>query len=178
VRRAVVVILFAALCVLAIVFASSGSAQTVLPPVFIQEVVRGDPGSIHQVAVIDIPDEFIGQVCEVTVIGANNGSVHPGSNIILRGGANEVTIPDVEAVAGEVIQGTATVTVAGTSIDVFVQLGPDGVFSGAATQVRASCEGPPPTTVTVATTTPPTVPTTTAVPTVPTAPPGALPHTE
>jgi len=173
VRRFVVVALFSALCLVAIMFASSGSAQTVLPPVFIEEVITGEPGSIHPAGLIDIPDEFIGQVCEVTVIGANNDSVHPGSNIILTGGATTVVIPDVEAIAGEVIRGTATVTVAGTSITVEVQLGPDGIFSGAATQVQATCEGPPPTTTTVVTTTTPPAPPTIPVPVVP----PALPHT-
>ena len=154
---------------------SADAQQVGLPPVFIEETIRGEPGSEHQVAVIDVPDEFIGQVCDVTIIGANNDSVHPGSNIILRGGTTEVVIPDVEAVAGEVISGTGRVTVVATEIDVFVQLGPDGVFSGAATEITAVCELPPPaTTTSTPSTTTPIVPTTPPVTQPPTL---GLPHT-
>jgi hypothetical protein len=179
-KRLLVLFLFVAIVVsgFAALFTTIDSAdaqQVKLPPLVIKETIRAEPGSEHFVGSIDIPDEFIGQICDVTIVGANNESVHPKSNIVLRGGTTEVVFENVESVPGKVLSGSARVTVVASQIDVFVQLGPDGVFSGAATAVTAVCiPGPPPETTTTATTS------TTVVPprstTVPGLPVG-LPHT-
>lgn len=172
---AIIVIASAAFVLYLFSLTSADAQEVTLPPLIIEETIRAPAGTIQFVGSIDVPDEFIGQVCDVTILGANNSSVHPGSNIILRGGTTEVVIEDVEATAGEVISGSARVTVAATQIDVFFQVGPDGVFSGAATAVTAVCTGVPPTTTAAPTTTtvlPPTSTTTTTHP-----PTIGLPHT-
>lgn len=179
-KRVIVLFLFVIIVVsgfaaLFVTIDSADAQQVTLPPLIIEETIRAEPGSEHFVGSIDIPDEFIGQICDVTILGANNESVHPNSNIILRGGTTEAIFEDVESSPGKAISGSARVTIVASQIDVFVQLGPDGVFSGAATAVTAVCiPGPPPETTTIVTTT-----TTVAPPRTTTVPglPVGLPHT-
>lgn len=154
-------------------WSSADAQQITLPPLVIEETIRAEPESEHFVGSIDIPDEFIGQVCDVTIVGANNESVHPGSNIVLKGGTVEAIFEDVESAPGKAISGDARLIVATSQIDVFIQLGADGVFSGAATAVTAVCTPPPPETTTNASTTTVVSSTTTTVP----PPTVALPHT-
>jgi len=118
-------------------------------------VVRGAPGSEHLLATVPVAPEDVGQECGAVVVGANNSSVHPNTDLFLRSGGSEVVALDVEREPAAVTE-TAGTLVLGTDVSIFVRLGADGVFSGGGLTVTLDC--PPETTTTEAPTTTTTVP--------------------
>jgi hypothetical protein len=95
----------------------------------IDKVVKKPEGSIIQLTTpLSVPADAQGQECDVTAQAQNQGSVHPGNDIIVESGSSQVVVPDVEAVAGGTVDGDGTL-VLGTSIIVSVRMGPDEVFS-------------------------------------------------
>lgn len=164
----------ALLSVGALAGAASGQEAATLPPVPVGQRIpevghqepgfrRGHtaPGTVTEIATIDAPAVLDGGTCDVEVVGANNESVHPGSDILVAS-ANTVTIADVERASGaETFPADGTLQISG-SVTVSVRLGSDGLFSGGALVVQFDCTPPPP-------------PPTTAPP--PTAPPAAPPTT-
>ena len=124
-------------------------------------VIRGGVGTEHELASAPVPAEDVGHGCEVVVEGANNESVHPNNDLIVRSGGSEVEALDVEREPEAITEATGTL-VLGTDISVHVRLGADKVFSGGMV-VTIDCPIPPTTTTT-------TVPATTT-----TAPPAATP---
>ncbi|MGH9227687.1 MAG: LPXTG cell wall anchor domain-containing protein [Acidimicrobiales bacterium] len=140
-------------------------AQTVIE-IPLNTVVRGAAGSEHLLETEAIAPEDVGRECTVAAEGANNSSIHPNTDLLVRSGGSEVVVPDVER-AANVRTDAAETIVLGTDVSVSVRLGPDGVFSGGLV-VTIECEEPPPTTTTSTTTTTTTVPedtTTSAAPT-------------
>ncbi len=115
-------------------------------------VVYGDPGTVHEVTSSDVPAALTGQECTVSVTADNNESVHPGSDLIVTSGSDEVTVPDVERTAGGTTTAGGPLTL-GTTITVAVQLGADGVFSAGGT-VDLVCVAPATVTTSSSTTTP------------------------
>ena len=106
------------------------------------------PGGDHEITSSAVPADMVGQSCSVAVTAANNGSVHPQSDLVVASGSGQVTVPDVEATAGATTTAAGTLTL-GTTLTVSVTLGPDGEFSGGGS-VDLVCEVVP---VTVPTTT-------------------------
>lgn len=122
-------------------------------------IERGEEGSEHLLATEEVPAEDVGRECEVVAEGANNHSVHPNTDLLVRSGDSEVEMLDVEQESEGTIEATDTL-VLDTEISVLVRFGPDEVFSGGLV-VALDCPTPPSTTTTV----PPS--TTTTVTTVP-----------
>jgi hypothetical protein len=95
-------------------------------------VVRGDPGSIHLIdppGVVPVAADRVGLTCLVAAEAANQGSVHPNTDLIVTSGGSSVVIPDVEREAGGLIFGEGFLTLGETAM-IEVRLGADGVFSG------------------------------------------------
>jgi hypothetical protein len=119
------------------------------PPGFdipLETVERGDEGSELLLATEPVPAEDVGRECDVVVEGANNSSVHPNTDLLVRSGDSEVEMLDVEREADVRTEATGTI-VLDTEVSVFVRFGPDKVFSGGLV-VTFDCPTPPPTTTT------------------------------
>lgn len=120
--------------------AAPAAAQDTVIEIPIDTVVRGAPGSEHLLITATVDPADVGAECSVVVEGVNNESVHPGTDLIVRSGTSEVVASDVERAPNAVTEATGTL-VLGSTVDVFVRLGADGVFSGGLV-VTATC-GPP-----------------------------------
>jgi LPXTG-motif cell wall-anchored protein len=149
------------------------SAQEGEPPIIdipLDTVVEGAAGTEAQLTVVDVDPDDVGKECSVVADGANNESVHEGTNLIVRSGDSEVTVPDVEREPGIVTPATGTL-VLGEQVTVSVQFGPDEVFSGGLVVTVDCTESPtttePTTTVPASTTTEPPPPTTAPPPSTP-----------
>jgi hypothetical protein len=150
------------------------SAGFVASPVWAQDhlgfdipldtVARGEEGSEHLLATEPAPAEDVGRECDVVVEGANNPSVHPNTDLLVRSGDSEVEVLDVERASDARTEATGTIEL-DTEVSVFVRFGPDEVFSGGLV-LTLDCPTPPSTTTTGSTTTtaPPEAPTPPAAP--------------
>jgi len=127
----------------------------------VDTVVTGSKGSEHKVVSAELPEAIHGEKAEVAFVGENNGSVHPGSNLILESGSSSITLEDVEGSAGKITESDEMLTL-GSSLDVTVVIGKDGVFSGGgAVALKVICEEATTTTTEAPTTTTTEAPTTT-----------------
>lgn len=152
-RRFLGVTAFAVACAGVVVSAPVGAQAPSGLDIPLETVVRGDAGSEHLLVTEPVPAEHQGKECTATVGGANNESVHPDTNLIVRSGESEIELLDIEREAGAITEGTGPLTL-GTEVTVSVVLGEDEVFSGG-TVLSIECPTPEePTTTT--TTTPPT----------------------
>lgn len=96
-----------------------------------------------------VPPEFAGQSCAVSGISRNQDSVHPDNDLIVRSGASEVILENVEDEPGETLHAAGTL-VLDSEVTVTLHMGPDAVFS-AGIDVIIDCSQA--TTTTIATTT-------------------------
>ncbi len=108
--------------------------------------VHGDPGSSSLRASTPVPAELQGLRCDVRVEGENQWSVHPGNDLVVTTGSETVVAADFEGAAHAVTSVTAGSVVLGSSLDVSVRFGDDGVSSGGVRVVVDGCvvPGPPP----------------------------------
>jgi hypothetical protein len=107
----------------------------------IEIVVRAPEGSLTQLASVDVPQEAVGQECEVSSLGTNRQSVHPGNDLLVQSGSSQVVLPNVEGVAGGTVIADGTLTL-GDTITVTLDMGPDEVFS-AGFDVIVECDAQP-----------------------------------
>ena len=153
------------------VVAGPASGQQAEPPIIdipVDTVVRGEPGTEHELATVPVDAADVGLECTVVADGTNNPSVHENTDLLVRSGDSEVTVPDVEREPGAVTEATDTI-VLGPDVAVFVRLGPDEVFSGG-TVVTVDCSESPTTTESTTTTTAPATTATTELATTTTMP--------
>ena len=155
---------FAAVAVLAAallvgVVAPAGSADLTIP---VTTIVRGAPGDVIEAG--SVPSgPLAGQVCDVTLTGANNHSTHPDNDLIVSS-VGVLTFFDIEAESDSSSGSTGRLEL-GEEVTVSLRLGADGVSSGGFS-VAFDCQ--PPTTTVPPTTTPST---TTSLPPTPPEPP-------
>ena len=116
----------------------------------IDTVETGDEDSEIPLASVNVPVEFVGQECDVSAVSRNQGSVHPGNDLVVASGGSSVLLPDVEGVPGGTVEANEKL-VLGSTVTVTLIMGPDEFFS-AGIDVIVDCT-PPPTTTTVAPTT-------------------------
>jgi hypothetical protein len=157
-----VAIVVVALPLLAVAGGASVTLQVNIPA---DTVVRGEPGSTHQVALVAVQPDFVGRTCSIAAAAANNSSVHPDTVLVVSSGAAQVKLLEVEASPGKITTGDGSLAL-GSTITVAVTLGPDQVSSFGGTLTVSCSDEPPPTT------TPP--PPTTTTPPPPTSTPPAL----
>jgi hypothetical protein len=123
-------------------------AATVDISIPLETIVRGTAGSTHVLAVVDVPQESIGEECDATVVARNQDSEHPDSNLTISS-ATSVEILDVENSAYGTVFGGGLITLA-DSVTVTLTLGTDRVFSGGL-DVVIDCPPFSPTTTTTTT---------------------------
>jgi LPXTG-motif cell wall-anchored protein len=110
-----------------------------------------------------VPEQFAGQSCGVSGISRNQDSVHPDNDLIVRSGASEVILENVEDEPGETLHAAGTLTL-DSDVTVTLHMGPDAIFS-AGIDVIIDCSQVTPTTIETTTTTSTTLTTTTTGPT-------------
>ena len=151
--------------------ASTVEITVPIDTVFTRADVR--EGDVRMVASRAVPDELVGQVCDVVAFADNGPSTHLGSHLIITSNGDRVVAPDVERAASARTPATGRLTL-GATIDVAVQIGSDRQFSGGIT-VTVDC--PPPTTTTEPETTTTWATSTTAGPTPSSGPTTSSPET-
>ncbi|MFA9564402.1 MAG: hypothetical protein ACERLM_06825 [Acidimicrobiales bacterium] len=121
----------------------------------VDTVVRGEPGDVVELVTVPVEADEVGMICLITVIGENNPSPHPNSDLIITSNGDSFEVPDVEAEAGQTTRGSVEAVVLGESVMVEVRLGPDGVFSGGLI-LTSECAPPEVAAAEATTTVPPT----------------------
>ena len=92
-------------------------------------IIRGSVGSVHELASKDVDQKYQGMVCDVNATAENQGSVHPGNNIIVSSNGNSVTLADVERSGGVITHADGKLEL-GSKVEVSLKMGQDKVFSG------------------------------------------------
>lgn len=128
---------------------STAAGQEVAIEIPLSTIVRGDEGSRHLLAQVEVPAEEIGRECSSNAVVHNQESVHPGNDLVVVSGGDQLVLADVEGEAGGETTADGTL-ILGTDITVTLVMGPDGVFSAGMT-VNVICPvettTTPPTTV-------------------------------
>jgi hypothetical protein len=154
----------------------SSAAAAAGPDISIRldEVTFASPGTVVALEQAVVPTALQGQVCTATYAGANNSSVHPGTELVITSNGDTIVLTGVEEVAGAVTSATGRLTL-GPTVTVSVRIGTDGLSSlGASLDLTCAPAGPD-TTPATAVTTVITEPTTTAAATVPTSAASTVP---
>jgi hypothetical protein len=134
-RRAVIITASLAVFAIAPTAVAVHGFEITIP---VETVVRAEEGSVTVLATEIVPEHFLGQSCSVIAKSENQGSVHPGNDLVVESGSSLVLLPDVEAEPG----GTVTAQqdlVLGDEIAVMLIMGPDEVFS-AGIDVHVECQ--------------------------------------
>ena len=137
-RRAARVAILWGVSTLVVGLPMSAGAQDVLIQIDLDTVVTGPEGSEHVLASEEVPDDLVGSECNVSAVSTNQGSVHPGNDLVISSNGDQLVLEDVEGEAfGErELEGPLTL---GAELTVTLVLGPDGVFSaGMVVEVRCT----------------------------------------
>jgi LPXTG-motif cell wall-anchored protein len=114
----------------AIMAPTAALAQTEIININVAEGgIVAPPDSVHSVATYNPPADLIGATCTGFAEAENQGSVHPGTDIIISIGGDTVEMTNVEDVGGKVTNLTGTFVMA-DPVEVSVRIGDDGVTSG------------------------------------------------
>jgi hypothetical protein len=134
----------------ALLVAAPAVAQTDHIEILLDHVLRGDPGDVYVVHTEPVDPALVGGTCSATAQTENNASEHANNDLLIVSGADAMTIPNFEAVAGQVTATTGPLTL-GESITVSIRLGGDGI-SSEDLRIVLSCarQEPEPTTTTTA----------------------------
>jgi len=117
------------------------AATTPLISIPVDTAVRGDAGSKHELKNIEVSTDNVGMVCEVNTTAENQSSVHPGNDLVVASGDDNVTLKDVEREANGITSAQGQLLL-GNRLTVTLVLGEDKVFSGGM-NVELNCEKPP-----------------------------------
>ncbi len=90
--------------------------------------ISGEPGSIRTVATSDVPTEFVGSSCKLSVVAENGSSTHIGNTLIVITGDSRVEIPGIEDTPDGSVVAELDV-VLGSAIELQVHLGDEGLSS-------------------------------------------------
>jgi len=92
------------------------------------DVIRGPEGSLRTVAQVDVPPDFVGDLCVLSVIAENQASVHVGNDLIVSTGDSQAVILGVEDEAFEPTSQDYAMVV-GSTIVVELRFGKDALSS-------------------------------------------------
>ncbi|MGF1597914.1 MAG: hypothetical protein ACFCVK_13440 [Acidimicrobiales bacterium] len=101
----------------------------------------GEPGSVHQLGSAPVPADLTGRTCTVNITVTNQESVHAGNRVIVSSDGSQVALAGVEDTAGGVTTSVGEL-VMGSTIDVSVELGSDGL-SSLGSNLTVTCEALP-----------------------------------
>ena len=108
------------------IIAAPASADDISVP--LDNVIHGDPGTVHTVAETDVDASLVGMSCVVTVVAENQESENPNTDLIITSGDAKVEILGVEDKAnGETKQSEPMVV--SEKITVQVRIGKNAVAS-------------------------------------------------
>lgn len=108
----------------------------------VNTVVRADEGATRVLQTKTVSSEKKGEACTVVAKAKNQGSVHPGNNLVVRSGNSQIVLRNVERAAGATTESSSKITL-GDQITVSLVMGRDKVFSGGM-DVALDCEKPEP----------------------------------
>lgn len=94
-----------------------------------QTVVRGAAGDTSKLTELTVPASLQGKSVTASAQAVNNTSVHPGTSLIISSNSTSFSLNDIEGSANKVTNGSGQLTL-GSTVEVTVKLGSDGVFSG------------------------------------------------
>jgi hypothetical protein len=103
-------------------------------------VVRGPEGSEHKIGSWDTPEHLVRFTCSASVLGSNQGSKHPNSDLVVKTGNSVISLPDVEEYPGKETPASGQVTM-GDKVEIFLTIGKDKVFSGGIS-ITFTCQPP------------------------------------
>ena len=166
VTRRAIAILTAVMAVFALMTTVGAQSNEYDISIPVDTVVRAAEGSKTLLVSVDVPAEAQGQTCSVTIDTANQESRHPFNDLSIESGSSAVVAENVEREPGIVIQVPGVLTL-GSTVDIYLLMGPDEVFSGGL-DVILDCETVETTTTTVEETTTTVPEETTTVPVEPT----------
>ena len=83
----------------------------------VDTIVRSEPGVVTELVMIDVPEEHQGAICDIEVVGQNQGSVHLGNDLLVQSGDAEVVVEGVEDTAFQTTPKSAEIML-GSSITV------------------------------------------------------------
>jgi hypothetical protein len=127
IRVAAVVVLAAMMA-----FVSPAGAQDSFS-ITLEGIITGQAeGDVVELVNQAVPSNVVGATCTVSGASQNNGSVHPGNNLIITTGSSTVNVPGVEEVPGQVVSGSGSLTL-GTNVVISLEFGPSGSTSGGVT---------------------------------------------
>ena len=135
-------------------------------------VVRTAPGVHTHIGSWPVPADLVGRECSATSQPSNNESIHPGNDLIIASGGDQIILPGVED-SSQPVSSVGFLTF-DTTVTVTLVMGADGVYS-AGLGVVFDCRPPTTTEVPPSTTIP--TPTTSLPETTPTSLPGSTTST-
>ena len=119
----------------------------------LDRVTYASPGSVVLLDTRAVDAALTGATCSASYAARNNGSVHPGTDVIVSSGSSQLVLAGVEDAAGGTVSGSGSLQL-GTTVSVSVRIGPDGVASmGASLSLACTPAATTSTTTTAATTT-------------------------
>ena len=137
---------------LAFVAAGAASADdTVVVRVPLDRTASSAPGTTVVLDQVTVDPGLVGRSCDASYRGDNNGSVHPGTDLLITSNGATVVLVDVEGDPGRITTGSSTLTL-GPSVQVSVRVGADG-FASLGAQLTIVCPASATTTTAAPTTT-------------------------
>lgn len=115
---------------------ATSSSKTINIP--IDTVVRAEQGSTKTLQTTRVAASDKGRACSVKAEAANQRSIHPGNNLVVKSGDTMVVLRDVERSAGVMTNGSGKLTL-DDEITVSLTMGKDKVFSGGL-EVKIECD--------------------------------------
>lgn len=146
--------------------APAGADDLIFIPV--SGFAQGSEGDVVSIASVAVPEDVVGATCQITGSTVNQISVHEGNDLLIITGGQTFVVPNFED-AGFIVHEAGTTAAVGSTIELQVRFGPDGVSSGGF-RVSIDCE-------VATTTTEPATTTTVDAPTTTTEEPPAGPTT-
>jgi len=108
-----------------IVLATPAQADILLE---FDRLISGVEGSVRTIGEVEVASDLVGQTCQVSVIGENQASVHPGNDLIVSTGGSSAVVVGVEDEVDAGINHTSQL-VLGSTIVVQLRFGPDELSS-------------------------------------------------
>lgn len=107
--------------------AASAAEDLIVIPV--SGFARGEEGDLVTIATVDVPAETVGATCQITGRTVNQVSVHDGNDLLIITNGQTFVVPDFED-AGFIEHEAGEVASVGSTIELQIRFGPDGLSSG------------------------------------------------
>ncbi len=119
---------------------TTAGAQGDVLTVDFDDVVFASAGAIVPVGSVAVGADLQGRTCLTSVVTANQSSIHPENDLLIATGGSKARIEDVEDFTNGTNSWLVDITL-GSSIDMSVEMGPDGISSLGFT-VEIDCSKP------------------------------------